>query len=41
MKYFLLGMFIAMTYIGTFYLGYIFSIDIFELICFRTDLPTL
>ena len=32
------GMFIAVTYIVAFYLGYKFSIDIFELICFRTDL---
>ena len=35
---FLLDMFIALTYLLMFYLGYIFAIDIFELLCFRTEL---
>ncbi len=37
-KNILLGFFFANLLIGSFYLGYLFSIDIFELICFRTDL---
>ena len=36
MKIMLLGMFIALTYIGPFYLGYSVAIDIFEWACFTT-----
>ena len=36
MKIMLLGMFIALTYIGAFYLGYSVAIDIFEWACFTT-----
>ena len=38
MNKYLLGLFIAATYLGTFYLGVTFAIDIFEFYCFRTDL---
>ena len=38
MKNILFGLFFASLLLGSFYLGYIFAIDIFEFICFRTDL---
>jgi len=34
----LIGVFFSILLIGSFYLGYLFSIDIFELLCFRTQL---
>ena len=39
--YLITGIVIAAVLLGTFYLGYIFAIDIFELWCFRTELPSL
>ena len=38
MKTIFLSLFFASLLISSFYLGYIFAIDIFEFICFRTDL---
>jgi hypothetical protein len=38
MKNIFVGLFFASLLLGSFYLGYKFSIDIFELMCFRTDL---
>ncbi len=40
MKIIYLSLFFAILLIGSFYLGYIFALDIFEFICFRTDLKT-
>ena len=37
-KYFLIGLLIAISYLAMFYAGYIWSIDIFEFLCFKTDL---
>jgi hypothetical protein len=34
----LIAIFLSILLIGSFYLGYLFSIDIFELLCFRTQL---
>tara|TARA_B100001057_G_scaffold247442_1_gene247808 strand:- start:785 stop:907 length:123 start_codon:yes stop_codon:yes gene_type:complete len=38
MKTMLFGLFFAGLLLGSFYLGYIFALDIFEYICFRTDI---
>jgi len=38
MRNIFLGLFFASLLLGSFYLGYLFSIDIFELLCFRTSL---
>ena len=38
MKTIFLSLFFALLLLGSFYLGYAFALDIFEFICFRTDI---
>ena len=38
MKLIFLSLFFALLLLGSFYLGYIFALDIFEFICFRTNI---
>tara|TARA_Y100001970_G_scaffold292296_1_gene432989 strand:- start:7790 stop:7924 length:135 start_codon:yes stop_codon:yes gene_type:complete len=40
LKYFLISALVAFSYMFTFYMGYIFAVEIFELLCLKTDVLT-
>ena len=40
MKMFLISALVAFSYMFTFYMGYVFAVEIFELFCLKTDLLT-
>ena len=40
MKTFLISTLVAFSYFFTFYMGYVFAVEIFELFCLKTDLLT-
>ncbi len=37
-KYFLISALVAFSYMFTFYMGYVFAVEIFELLCLKTDI---
>ena len=40
MKIFLISTLVAFSYMFTFYMGYVFAVEIFELLCLKTDVLT-
>ena len=38
MKTFLISALVAFSYMFTFYMGYVFAVEIFELLCLKTDI---
>ena len=37
-KTFLISALVAFSYMFTFYMGYVFAVEIFELLCLKTDI---
>ena len=37
-KTFLISALVAFSYFFTFYMGYVFAVEIFELLCLKTDI---
>ena len=37
-KTFLISTLVAFSYFFTFYMGYVFAVEIFELLCLKTDI---
>lgn len=37
-KYFLISALVAFSYMFTFYMGYVFAVEIFELLCLKTNI---
>ena len=40
MKIFLISALVAFSYMFTFYMGYVFAVEIFELLCLKTEVLT-
>ena len=40
MKIFLISAIVAFSYMFTFYMGYVFAVEIFELLCLKTEVLT-
>ena len=40
MKTFLISALVAFSYMFTFYMGYVFAVEIFELLCLKTEVLT-
>ena len=38
MKIFLISAIVAFSYMFTFYMGYVFAVEIFELLCLKTNI---
>ena len=38
MKMFLISALVAFSYMFTFYMGYVFAVEIFELLCLKTNI---